>query len=352
MQLADILRLILPAGLACLVAWLLDWGSARKGLTPPGFAVPWRRALAFLAVAGVLWIGVTLPLGTVGKVETPTDFSKIATPQLFLLHFLMVAAGLAWFLLGFAGVREPRRWAPLPEAPPEPALRPDPALLPVFPESVGAEPAAWTGADVPAEAGYPYAAPAPAPPALPAPPAPASLGRRFAEQFGLVAPNIPREIGIGVLLGIGAWVVVIVVMMTLGVILLKVSGEDALPKSPPEMVIWIAALPILVRMAISLSAGVVEEWFFRSFLQPRVGILLSTSLFVLAHLANGPVFMLVGIAVLSLIYALLVRWRQNIWPAMAAHALFDGVQLLVVIPGFLKLVQSQAPGAAALLGFW
>jgi membrane protease YdiL (CAAX protease family) len=97
---------------------------------------------------------------------------------------------------------------------------------------------------------------------------------------------------------------------------------------------------------------VVEEWFFRGFLQPRAGILLSTSLFVLAHFAYGQPFMLVGITILSLIYALLVRWRQNIWPAMAAHALFDGVQLLVVIPGFLKLMQAKAPGAAALLGFW
>jgi hypothetical protein len=155
-----------------------------------------------------------------------------------------------------------------------------------------------------------------------------------------------------VLLGIAAWVVVLVGVMVIGLILLQVMGEDALPKAPPEMVIWIAALPLLVRMAISLSAGVVEEWFFRGFLQPRVGILLSTSLFVLAHFSYGQPFMLVGITILSLIYALLVRWRQNIWPAMAAHALFDGVQLLVVIPGFLKLMQTKAPGAAALLGFW
>ena len=42
--------------------------------------------------------------------------------------------------------------------------------------------------------------------------------------------------------------------------------------------------------------------------------------------------MLIGITLLSLIYGLLVKWRQNIWPAIAAHALFDGVQLLVIVP--------------------
>ncbi|HEY2736792.1 MAG TPA: CPBP family intramembrane glutamic endopeptidase, partial [Thermoanaerobaculia bacterium] len=123
------------------------------------------------------------------------------------------------------------------------------------------------------------------------------------------------------------------------------------PNAPPAMVSWIAALPILVRLSISLSAGVVEEGFFRGFLQPRVGIVLSTALFVLAHFSYGQPFMLIGITLLSLIYAYLVRWRQTIWPAIAAHALFDGVQLLVVIPGALKLMQTQIPKAAVWLGF-
>ena len=60
------------------------------------------------------------------------------------------------------------------------------------------------------------------------------------------------------------------------------------------------------------------------------------------------VAVLIGIALLSLIYGLLVRWRQSIWAAVAAHSLFDGIQLLVVIPGVLKLM----PGGAALPGFW
>jgi membrane protease YdiL (CAAX protease family) len=326
---ADLLRVIIPAGLAFLAAWYLDRQSARKGLLPPGFATPWRRALASAAVAGVLWIVVTRPLGLIGREMPETDFTQVPTPQLFLLQILMVGGSLVWFLLGFAGVRPPRRPPPLPEP----------------------EPAGWTGADVPVEALDPYAPPAAAavPPALPPPPAP--LSRRFAEQFGFLAPAVPREIGIGLLLGIAAWVVVLVGVMAIGLVLLKLAGPDAIPKAPPAMVTWIAALPILLRLSISLSAGVVEEWFFRGFLQPRVGILLSTGLFVLAHFSYGQPFMLIGITILSLIYGLLVRWRQNIWPAMAAHALFDGVQLLVVIPGLLKLMETQTPGASALLGF-
>jgi membrane protease YdiL (CAAX protease family) len=346
----DAPRLLLPAALALLLALVLDWRSARKGLLPPGFAVPWRRALAAVFVAAVLWGGVTAPLGSIGKGAPAVDFSAIPTPQLFLLHALMVAAVLVWFLLGFAGAPAPR---PLPPAAHEPM--PEPVLEPVS-ERVSDGVGEGVG-DVSA-AVYPYAPPA-APPALAPlpvapepPPPPQSLRRRFAEQLGLVAPSVPREIGLGVLLGVAAWVVVLAGVMAIGLGLYALGGDKAIPKAPPAMVTWIAALPVVVRMSISLSAGIVEEGFFRGFLQPRMGILLSTFLFVLAHASYGQPFMLVGITILSLIYAFLVRWRQNIWPAIAAHALFDGVQLLVVIPGLLKLMPTQVPKTAALLGFW
>jgi len=87
----------------------------------------------------------------------------------------------------------------------------------------------------------------------------------------------------------------------------------------------------------------------RGFLQPRIGIALSTLFFTVAHLSYGSPFMLIGIALLSLIYGFLVRWRQNLWPAIAAHALFDGVQLLVVVPAALKMLQGTGGKLAGFL---
>jgi membrane protease YdiL (CAAX protease family) len=86
---------------------------------------------------------------------------------------------------------------------------------------------------------------------------------------------------------------------------------------------------------------VVEEAFFRGFLQPRAGIALSTGLFVLAHAGYEQPLMLVGITLLSLLFAFLVRWRQNIWPAVVAHAVFDAVQLLIVVPTALEFVPAN-----------
>ncbi len=296
-------------------AFILDRMCIVRGLQPPGFRLPWRRVLAGLVVAGLLALGVFGPLTLLGRGETPEpDLSQISTPQLFVFHFLMVAAMGAWFLLGFAG-RGARVEARNPEGM---------AVEPVDP--VG-----------PLD-----------PPPAPEPPQP-SLGRQLLAQFGLLAPSVPREIGIGLILGLGAWVAVLLVLIGVAAVVLALGYEDALPKQPPAVVPFIAGLPIAIRVLISLSAGVVEEGFFRGFLQPRIGIALSTAFFALAHLSYGEPFMLIGITLLSLIYAFLVKWRQNLWPAITAHALFDGVQLLVVVPAALRFMQGASGKAAALL---
>jgi hypothetical protein len=271
---------------------------AVRGFDPPGFRAPWRRLLAGAAVAGVLAVGVFAPLGNLGLSLEP-DLSKITTPELFALHFLMLAALGVWFFLGYGGVKS----------------------------------ASVEGAD-----GMEVVAP----------PRP-SLGQQFAAQLGFRTPDVWREIGLGIVLGISAWMAVIVALIAVAGVLLALGYKDAVPQSPPAMVPFIAGLPVLVRLLISLSAGVVEETFFRGFLQPRVGIVLSTAFFALAHLSYGQPFLLIGITMLSLIYALLVNWRQNLWPAIAAHALFDGVQLLVIVPGVLRMIQGQGAKAASLL---
>ncbi|HEX5760834.1 MAG TPA: CPBP family intramembrane glutamic endopeptidase [Thermoanaerobaculia bacterium] len=168
------------------------------------------------------------------------------------------------------------------------------------------------------------------------------LGRLFAAQFGFRAPQPARELGLGLVLGLASWAAALGAMMAAALVVLTLGGEDALPKAPPALFPWIAALPAGVRLLVSLSAGAVEETFFRGFLQPRAGLLLSTLFFVLAHASYAQPLMLVGVTVLSLLYGGLVRWRQSVWAAIAAHALFDAVQLLVVVPAALELLGRQA----------
>jgi membrane protease YdiL (CAAX protease family) len=171
-------------------------------------------------------------------------------------------------------------------------------------------------------AGYAGTAPAP--------------GGSAADQLGLASRSIGREIGLGLVFGIGAWFAVLATVVLFALALAAAGGGDLLPKEPPAAIPWLAGLPLALRLGLAASAGVVEELFFRGLLQPRIGLVASTAMFALAHLAYDQPFLLVGVTLLSVLYGLLVRWRQNLWAAITAHFLFDAIQLAIVIPAVLK----------------
>ena len=134
---------------------------------------------------------------------------------------------------------------------------------------------------------------------------------------------------------------VIALLLILQVVVTVFEGSQSLPQEPPPMVLWMAGLPVVVRVAVSLSAGFFEETFFRGLLQPRVGVPLSTAFFALAHLSYNQPFMLVGVTLLSVLFSFLLVWRQSIWAAIAAHSTFDLIQLLVVIPLGSRVLQDE-----------
>lgn len=173
-----------------------------------------------------------------------------------------------------------------------------------------------------------------------------SLVSVLARQLGLAPARPLREVAIGLGLGVLTWPLLIACLLVVMAVMITVGAQQLLPQQPPALVVWIAGLPAWLKLSVALSAGIVEELFFRGFLQPRVGVAVSTLLFVLAHLSYDQPFMLVGVTVLSLVFAGLVWWRQNVWPAVAAHFLFDAVQLLVIIPWALE----QWPSGAKALG--
>lgn len=157
----------------------------------------------------------------------------------------------------------------------------------------------------------------------------------FLRRLGFRPAGVLREVGLGLAAGVVAWGVVIGALLAVVVVVVALGFEDWIPREPPAAMPWLAGLPVITRLGVSLSAGVVEEAFFRGFLQPRAGIVFSTLCFVLAHLSYQAPFMLVGVTLLSLIYAVLVLWRRSVWAAVTAHFVFDAVQLLVVIPAAL-----------------
>lgn len=277
-----LLRFALPmvAGAAC--AWWIDRSMATRGLLPPGFAgaspaAIRRRVLAMLLLALFLWMGVFFAAGQIGTPSrVEVDFERLSPLNLFLMHGILVATLAVWMVLGY-----------------------------------------W-------RCGH-------------------DAGTVIMSQLGLrtrTGQAIPTEIGIGLGAGVVLWGGVLALVMLSALIVGAVGGFENLPNEAPEIVLWMGSLPVLLRLMVSLSAGVVEEVFFRGFLMPRAGFGLSNVLFVLAHINYEQPFMLLGVALLSVGFSYLTIWRGNIWPAIAAHFLFDAIQLLILVP-----TASSAAGA-------
>jgi membrane protease YdiL (CAAX protease family) len=89
------------------------------------------------------------------------------------------------------------------------------------------------------------------------------------------------------------------------------------------------------------AAMSVEEAFFRGFLQPRLGLALSTLLFTLAHVNYGLPFMVVAVLTISAILGALFAVRRNLLPCMVAHGVFDAIQIFLVIPFAVRQLTGQ-----------
>lgn len=84
---------------------------------------------------------------------------------------------------------------------------------------------------------------------------------------------------------------------------------------------------------LPVASALTEEAFFRGFLQPRIGLVASSLLFGVAHLAYGTVLQIVVPILLGLLFGFLYRWSRTLWAPVAAHFTFNLVQLVVLYVG-------------------
>jgi membrane protease YdiL (CAAX protease family) len=140
------------------------------------------------------------------------------------------------------------------------------------------------------------------------------------------------QLRLGILAGLGGWAMTMLAMTVVGSLLGVGAAPSGAEAEVPQIVRAIVGLPLAVRIALVCSAGVVEELFFRSFLQARSGLVLSTLLFTASHTSYGLPLMLVGVFVVSVVLGRVFRQRGDVVPCMIAHALFDAIQLFVILP--------------------
>lgn len=169
-------------------------------------------------------------------------------------------------------------------------------------------------------------------------------GRRSIADFLRIRSGHPAaDLARGAAIGVAGWLLTIVTAIVLlgiwYVISHRFRGEAEGGAISPTIV-WLVSRPLGVKLAIVASAMVVEELFFRSFLQTRVGPVAATLMFTAAHGAYGQPLMLVGILVISTVLSVTFARSRNVLPCMAAHGVFDAIQMFVVIPWYLHQLQA------------
>ena len=163
-------------------------------------------------------------------------------------------------------------------------------------------------------------------------------GRPPLREFLQIRHERPAEVAaIGIAVGVGGWILTIIAALLIA-LLLKAAGAIDHPPEPPAMIGWMASLALWKKATIVLSAMTIEEFFFRSFLQKRVGVIASTLLFALAHFTYGNPLLLIGVTVISLIIAFTFYRTKNVLPGILAHGVFDAIQLFVIVPIAVKMM--------------
>jgi len=153
----------------------------------------------------------------------------------------------------------------------------------------------------------------------------------FSDYFSLRKESAGDDALAGLALGVGGWFVTISIALVVGLILQAMGhvGEDV---KVPAAVPWMASLAAWKKCLLVFSAMTVEELFFRAWLQKRIGLILSTGLFVIAHAGFGQPLMFIGISVISLVIGITFYRTKSLLPCIVAHGVFDAIQLFNIIP--------------------
>jgi membrane protease YdiL (CAAX protease family) len=168
-------------------------------------------------------------------------------------------------------------------------------------------------------------------------------GHRSVADFLRLRSDRPlSDVTAGVFIGAAGWLLtILLVALFIGLCYLvrgAPPGAGASGSRVSPMIVWLVAQPVAVKISIVCSAMFVEEFFFRSFLQTRVGPLAATLMFTAAHGAYGQPLVLVGILVISTVLSVAFVLYRNVLPCIVAHGAFDAIQMFVVIPLVLKAV--------------
>lgn len=89
----------------------------------------------------------------------------------------------------------------------------------------------------------------------------------------------------------------------------------------------------LVALIVAVTIGpIAEEIFFRGFLQPRFGVILTAVMFGALHFGYGSIGEVIGAFTIGLLFGWWVKYKNaSLWPVILAHALYNLLAITIAL---------------------
>ncbi len=89
-------------------------------------------------------------------------------------------------------------------------------------------------------------------------------------------------------------------------------------------------LPLYILLFAIFIAPITEELFFRAFLVEKVGIIVSSLLFALSHVAYGSLAEIIGVFFVGIVLAYIYKKSKSIIPVIAIHFITNLSSILLI----------------------
>ena len=135
-----------------------------------------------------------------------------------------------------------------------------------------------------------------------------------------------------VLVDLGLALCTLTILLVLGTVLQQFLSRFEPSSAPLRSMVPQNVTEAFAFLAAALTAGFVEEFVFRGYLQMQltaltgsvtIGSIMQILLFIQGHYFQG-LIRLIPVGVFGLLFTLLALWRKSLRPGMIAHGLGDG----------------------------
>ncbi|MBM3229636.1 CPBP family intramembrane metalloprotease [Candidatus Parvarchaeota archaeon] len=147
-------------------------------------------------------------------------------------------------------------------------------------------------------------------------------GRQLALELGLASPDLRRSSVQGLLL----YIFTIAFVVAAGLAISAAGLNDS-----KNVYLKVSSLPIEALVVAIILSPLAEEIFFRGFLLKRAGMLATSIIFAMGHLAYSSISEILLAFSISVIFcAAYLRWK-NLYGLILAHALFNLTSIVIML---------------------